>query len=318
MTFHRRELIHGALAAGTASMVAASEGEKSATTPLPSNVLPSNVLPSNVLPPMSMPSKVIDTNVSLFHWPFRRLPLDEVNELCAKFQQLGITEAWAGSFEALLHRDLRKVNERLQKLCQKRAELIPVGAVNPNLPDWKHDLNLCLGRFAMPGVRLLPGYHGYALDDAVFGELLVTATKLGGFVQVVVAMEDTRTQSSSLQAPNVDPRPLQHWMQQIPDAKVQILNCRPSASDRQTFASIPRLTVDTSRVDGTDGVATLANAIGIDRVLYGSHSPFLIPEAACIRMVETGIPAVDVKAIMQENAEHFRITKSTLPHNQQR
>jgi len=313
MAFHRRELIHGALAAGTASMVAASEGEKSATTPLPSNVLP-----SNVLPPMSMPSKVIDTNVSLFHWPFRRLPLDEVNELCAKFQQLGITEAWAGSFEALLHRDLRKVNERLQKLCQKRAELIPVGAVNPNLPDWKHDLNLCLGRFAMPGVRLLPGYHGYALDDAVFGELLVTATKLGGFVQVVVAMEDTRTQSSSLQAPNVDPRPLQHWMQQIPDAKVQILNCRPSASDRQTFASIPRLTVDTSRVDGTDGVATLANAIGIDRVLYGSHSPFLIPEAACIRMVETGIPAVDVKAIMQENAEHFRITKSTLPHNQQR
>lgn len=313
MAFHRRELIHGALAAGTASMVAASEGEKSATTPLPSNVLP-----SNVLPPMSMPSKVIDTNVSLFHWPFRRLPLDEVNELCAKFQQLGITEAWAGSFEALLHRDLRKVNERLQKLCQKRAELIPVGAVNPNLPDWKHDLNLCLGRFAMPGVRLLPGYHGYALDDAVFGELLVTATKLGGFVQVVVAMEDTRTQSSSLQAPNVDPRPLQHWMQQIPDAKVQILNCRPSASDRQTFASIPRLTVDTSRVDGTDGVATLANAIGIDRVLYGSHSPFLIPEAACIRMVETGIPAVDVKAIMQENAEHFRISKSTLPHNQQR
>ena len=313
MAFHRRELIHGALAAGTASMVAASEGEKSATTPLPSNVWP-----SNVLPPMSMPSKVIDTNVSLFHWPFRRLPLDEVNELCAKFQQLGITEAWAGSFEALLHRDLRKVNERLQKLCQKRAELIPVGAVNPNLPDWKHDLNLCLGRFAMPGVRLLPGYHGYALDDAVFGELLVTATKLGGFVQVVVAMEDTRTQSSSLQAPNVDPRPLQHWMQQIPDAKVQILNCRPSASDRQTFASIPRLTVDTSRVDGTDGVATLANAIGIDRVLYGSHSPFLIPEAACIRMVETGIPAVDVKAIMQENAEHFRISKSTLPHNQQR
>lgn len=308
MAFHRRELIQGALAAGTASMVTASEGEESATTPLP----------SNVLPPISMPSKVIDTNVSLFHWPFRRLPLDEVNELCAKFQQLGITEAWAGSFEALLHRDLRTVNERLQKTCQKRAELIPVGAVNPNLPDWKHDLNLCLGRFAMPGVRLLPGYHGYALDDAVFGELLVTATKLGGFVQVVVAMEDTRTQFSSLQAPNVDPRPLQHWMQQIPDAKVQLLNCRPSASDRQTFASIPRLTVDTSRVDGTDGVATLANAIGVDRILYGSHSPFLIPEAACIRMVETGIPAADVKAIMQENAKRFRISKSTLSNNQQR
>ncbi len=308
MVFHRRELIHGALAAGTASMVAANEDEKSAT----------NLQPSRVVPTISMPPKVIDTNVSLFHWPFRRLPLDQVNELCAKFQQLGITEAWAGSFEALLHRDVRTVNERLQKTCQNRSELTPVGAVNPSLPDWKHDLNLCLGQFSMPGVRLLPGYHGYALDDAVFGELLVTATKLGGFVQVVMAMEDTRTQSSSLQTPNVDPRPLQHWMQQIPHAKVQILNCRPSAFDRQTFASIPRLTVDTSRVDGTDGVALLANAIGVNRVLYGSHSPFLIPEAACIRMIETGIPAADVRAIMQQNAEHFRNSNSTLPHHQQR
>ncbi len=308
MVFHRRELIHGALAAGTASMVAANEDEKSAT----------NLQPSRVVPTISMPPKVIDTNVSLFHWPFRRLPLDQVNELCAKFQQLGITEAWAGSFEALLHRDVRTVNERLQKTCQNRSELTPVGAVNPSLPDWKHDLNLCLGQFSMPGVRLLPGYHGYALDDAVFGELLVTATKLGGFVQVVMAMEDTRTQSSSLQTPNVDPRPLQHWMQQIPHAKVQILNCRPSAFDRQTFASIPRLTVDTSRVDGTDGVALLANAIGVNRDLYGSHSPFLIPEAACIRMIETGIPAADVRAIMQQNAEHFRNSNSTLPHHQQR
>ncbi|MAI71648.1 MAG: metal-dependent hydrolase [Rhodopirellula sp.] len=308
MTFHRRELIHGALAAGTASMVAASEREKLATMPAP----------PSINHPLSMPSRVIDTNVSLFHWPFRRLPLDEVNKLCAKFQQLGITEVWAGSFEALLHRDLRTVNERLLRACQNRGELIPVGAVNPTFPDWKHDLNLCLGRFGMPGVRLLPGYHGYALGDAVFGELLETATKLGGFVQVVIAMEDTRTQSNSIQAPNVDPRPLQHWMQQIPEARVQILNCRPSASDLRTFASIHRLAVDTSRVDGTDGVSTLVKAIGIDRVLYGSHSPFLIPEAACIRMIETDIPGAEVKAIMQENAEHFRNSKSTSRQNQQK
>lgn len=308
MTFHRRALINGALAASTASMVAASEGGKLVTMPVP---------PSGG-PQLSMPSKVIDTNVSLFHWPFRRLPLDDVNELCAKFHQLGITEAWAGSFEALLHRDVRTVNERLLKACQNRAELIPVGAVNPTLPDWKHDLNLCLGRFGMPGVRLLPGYHGYALDDAVFGELLFTATKLSGFVQVVMAMEDTRTQSKSTQAPNVDPRPLQQWMQQIPHARVQILNCRPSASDLMTFASIPRLTLDTSRVDGTDGVATLMNAIGVDRVLYGTHSPFLIPEAACIRMLETGITGAEVKTIMQENAEHFRNSRNTSPQNQPR
>ena len=85
-----------------------------------------------------------------------------------------------------------------------------------------------------------------------------------------------------------------------------------------TFASIPRLTLDTSRVDGTDGVATLMNAIGVDRVLYGTHSPFLIPEAACIRMLETGITGAEVKTIMQENAEHFRNPRNTSPQNQPR
>jgi len=290
MSFHRRELIQGAITAGTASIVAASPSE----------------LPSTI----TMPANVVDTNVSLFQWPFRRLPLDNVNDLCAKLKQLGITEAWAGSFESLLHRDIRAVNERLVKACQIRTELIPIGAINPTLPDWQQDLKLCLGRYAMPGVRLLPGYHGYALSDEIFGQLLATATELGGFVQVAVAMEDIRTQSHSVQAPNVDPQPLKHWMQKIPQARVQILNCRPSNSDRQTFASIPRLTLDTSRVDGTDGVATLVNALGVDRLLYGSHAPFLIPEAACIRMVETGIPTADVQLIMQKNAGKFRNAKS--------
>ena len=298
MPFHRRELIQGAITAGTASIVAASPSELPAAIP--------------------MPPKVVDTNVSLFQWPFRRLPLDNADDLCATLQQLGITEAWAGSFESLLHRDIRACNERLAKACQIRAELIPVGAVNPTLPDWQHDLKLCLGRYAMPGVRLLPGYHGYTLNDEIFGQLLATATELGGFVQVAVAMEDTRTQSHSVQAPNVDPQPLKHWMQKIPQARVQILNCRPTASDRQTFASIPRLTLDTSRVDGTDGVATLVNAVGADRLLYGSHAPFLIPEAACIRMLETGVSAADVQLIMQENAAKFRDAKSPPAEHQAR
>ena len=295
MAFHRRDLIHGVMTAGTASVVAASPADKPAT--------------------VSMPTKVVDTNVSLFQWPFRRLPLDEVDALCSKLQQMGITEAWASSFEGLLHRDIRSVNNRLLNACQAQPELVPVGAINPTLPDWKHDLNLCLGRSKMPGIRIFPGYHGYELSDKVFSELLATATELGGFVQIAFTMEDTRTQSHSVTAPNTDPRPLKHWMQQIPEAKVQILNCRPSRSDKQIFSSIPRVVLDTSRVDGTDGLITLVNAIGVERVLYGSHAPFLIPEAACIRMLESGISAAAVNAVMTENADKFRKSKAPSQKN---
>ncbi|MGA1479993.1 MAG: hypothetical protein ACO38N_02820, partial [Candidatus Nanopelagicales bacterium] len=42
---------------------------------------------------------IIDTNVNLGRWPFRRLPLDETGNLVGKMRLLGITRALAGSFE---------------------------------------------------------------------------------------------------------------------------------------------------------------------------------------------------------------------------
>ena len=57
--------------------------------------------------------RIVDTNVSLFHWPFRRLPLDETEALVNKFRSLGVSQAWTGSFEGILHRDISGVNSRL-------------------------------------------------------------------------------------------------------------------------------------------------------------------------------------------------------------
>ena len=59
------------------------------------------VLSRNSQAAEELPFSIIDTNVSLFQWPFRRLPLDNVDELVKKFRFLGITQAWAGSFEAI-------------------------------------------------------------------------------------------------------------------------------------------------------------------------------------------------------------------------
>ena len=49
---------------------------------------------------------LIDTNAHLFRWPFRRVANDTAPALVTKLKQLGITEAWAGNYDALLHCDL--------------------------------------------------------------------------------------------------------------------------------------------------------------------------------------------------------------------
>ena len=51
---------------------------------------------------------IIDTNVHLFDWPFRRLKYAGAKALVAKLRRHRITQAWAGSYGGLLHKKPRR------------------------------------------------------------------------------------------------------------------------------------------------------------------------------------------------------------------
>jgi predicted TIM-barrel fold metal-dependent hydrolase len=281
---NRRELLNLGASAGVASLLASDRGQAAEE---------------------SRPSfQIVDSNVSLFHWPFHRLPLDETDKLLNKLRSLGIHSAWAGSFEGVLHRDVAGVNQRLAEECKKHPELVPIGSVNLALPDWKEDLRRCIEIHQMPGVRLHPNYHGYALDDPRFAELLELSAKARRFVQIAAAMEDTRTQYPLLQTPDVDLTPLAAVMNRIKSAKVQILNVRPRPPLLSQLAKTPGIYFDTARAEGTDGVPNLVKSLPRGRVLFGTHAPFLIPEAALIRVHESNLlDEAALKDIFSGNAE---------------
>lgn len=249
---------------------------------------------------------LIDTFVSLFHWPFRRLPLDTTDRLVTRLRALGIGEAWAGSFEALLARDVAGVNERLVEECGRFAGLVPFGAVNPTLPGWEHDVETCLGRHALPGLRLLPAYHGYDLADPRFREIVAAAAAAGRVVQVVITLEDERTQHPRLRAADVDLGPLPGVLRTVPDARVQLLGWRPRPADLALVADLPGVFLDTSRVEGTDGIATLTTRVPPDRVALGTHAPFLIAEAALVRVGEARLEPEPVAAVLAGTARRLR------------
>src|SRR5687767_11348739 len=75
---------------------------------------------------------IVDTNVNLFEWPFRNLKYSDTRALVAKLKKHRVTEAWAGSFEALLHKDMEGVNARLAAECRANGSgmLVPFGSVN--------------------------------------------------------------------------------------------------------------------------------------------------------------------------------------------
>lgn len=246
---------------------------------------------------------IIDTNVSVFPWPFRRLPLETPHALVQKLQSLGVNRALAGSFEGILHRDIAGVNRRLAAVCAAHPLLIPIGSVHPGLPNWKEDLRHCVEQHGMPGIRLHPGYHGYTLTDPRFLELLHLATQAGLFVQLAVSMEDVRTQHALVRVPDASLASLREALTGIPQAVVQLLNVRLRPAAVQALKDVPGILFDTARLDGTDGVPALMKSLPPGRVLFGSHAPLLIPEAAMIRVHESGRLSEDeLRAVYHDNA----------------
>jgi uncharacterized protein len=255
--------------------------------------------------------RFVDTNVSLFQWPLRRLPCDETPRLVEKLRQHGVTSARAGTFEGMLHKDLRGANARLADECQAQGEgiLVPFGSINPTQPGWEQDLRLCVERHQMPGVRLHPNYHGYKLDDPAFAEVMSAAVERGLIVQIAVHMEDERMMQPLLRVAAVDVAPLVELLPRWPKANVVLLNAMNVVSfdlaSRLLTIEGASVYVETATLEGVGGLERLFAAVPRQRILFGSHAPYFYFESAALKLRESALSAPQLAAARYKNSEQL-------------
>lgn len=248
---------------------------------------------------------MIDTNVSLSRWPFRRLPLDETDRLLDTLRDHGVTEAWAGSLDGLFHQDIGAVNERLAEDCRNSGDgiLLPFGTVNPILPDWQEELRRCHEHYRMPGIRLHPGYQGYDLTHPDLQKLLKMAAERRMIVQLTISMEDERTQHVLHRVPSVNTDPLPELLADLPQLRLVLLNFQRSVTLNRAaeLRNAGKVWFDIAMQEGIEGVARLAEQVSADRIVFGSHSPLFYYDSAVMKLTESGLPETVLENIRTGN-----------------
>ena len=259
-------------------------------------------------PPKSS-SALIDVNVNLSRWPARRVGDDETASLVAMLRRQGVAQAWAGSFDGLLHKDLGAVNARLASECRRHGQgiLLPFGSINPTLPAWEEELRRCADEHRMAGIRVHPNYHGFKLDAPEFTRLLRMATDRRLIVQLALVMEDERTMHPLLRVDPVEITPLAALVRQTSGLRLVLLNALRTLRDesRREITRAGEVYVEISMLEGVGGLANLLGDAPVDRVLFGSHAPFFYFESALLKLKESPLAEEQLGAIRHENASRL-------------
>lgn len=260
-------------------------------------------------PPKQLRSPLIDTNITLGDWPLRRLPTADPDRLISKLREHHVTQAWAGTFDGLLHKDLASANARLTDICRRHGDgvLLPFGSINPRHPDWEEELRRCVEIHRMPGIRLHPNYHGYPLDDPSLTRLLGLAAGHRLIVQLTLAMEDERMMHPLLRVGPVDTQPLAEQVRKVPGLSLVLLNALRTLRAKPLLDLIAtgKVFVDIAMLEGVGGLETLLQQVPAQHILFGSHAPLFYFEAALLKLQESPLSEPQLQAIRSTNARQL-------------
>ena len=246
---------------------------------------------------------IIDVNTYIGHWPFRRLRYNRAEDLVRRMDNKGIDNAIVSSLHGVFYKNAHASNKELSLAVRPfRGRLIPFATLNPTYPGWREDLQRCAQDLGMRGLRLYPGYHGYAIGDEPFLELVKAAADLGWPIQIPQRLVDRRQRHRWDLAEDITAAAYSALTALCPDAKWMILSSL--GLDGRIFSPEASLLIDICRYDAVlrRSIQGLIDSIGIEYLAFGTGMPFKVPEAALLKLELLDLTPEDRECIAWRNA----------------
>ncbi len=224
-------------------------------------------------------NSLVDVNVSLGHWPWMEFSWFSLDCLCRRMRENGISHSLVSSIGSIFYPDPDVPDEQLFASLDAYPQLLPVKTVNLAAPNWRESLEWGL-RLGARMVRIIPSYHMYSLIDQPTLDLGKKLIASGIPLAVQMRIEDERNQYPLLKVEPPQSAFVAQLASLLPELKIVALCAnRREVAD---FTEVDNLYVETSFLDG--GATPLGTPTAPDRLLLGTHSPFLCPTSARLKV----------------------------------
>lgn len=250
---------------------------------------------------------IIDVNVLLGNWPFRRLPHTDAAEIRKILKESGITKAVVGSVDAVLFRNVQDGNEILYKaICKYRDFFIPAATVNPSYAGWQKDYKRAI-KEKVAAIRLHPEYQGWNLLDSSSFELFQACSRDSLPVILTAEIEDVRQRHPLDKPVDWTAWQIRQILEKIEGLRILIVNARAERI-REVSLTLDekrrkRVFFDTSGLWGplADEISLCIGQVGISQFVFGTHAALKTPEASLIKLRLSEIPEKEKRKIFEEN-----------------
>ena len=275
---------------------------------------------------------MIDANAYLGRYPFRETAAETVDDLLRLMDRCGIEQAVVSPFESVFYWDYELSDEKAYRdLRPHRDRLFQLGCVNPNYPGHLNHVRRCLDDFGVVGIKLHPEFHAFELADRSCLELVNTVGDAGRPVVIALRVEDERWYPPYVKTWPVSLEAVLELSVACPDVNFVACGVRPgprSLGDLENAAPLERLRAarnvyfETSAVSTTDpgwqfhfgqaqaldpgdAFLMLVDALGPERVLFGTRMPVMEPMMTIVDLQDSAIEDLVRRTVVTENARRL-------------